>query len=100
MFYYQVLILYHIAGGKRELESDTSYSFAMQLETPRGPFFWLENPRPADSCSCVNQNSLSDSVWKWPPWPNQYPEADTKQNTIEKPCGICQGPQPAKKNGR
>jgi len=24
-------------------------------------------------------------------------EASTKQKTIEKPCGICQGPQPAKR---
>ncbi|KAL1267110.1 hypothetical protein QQF64_002785 [Cirrhinus molitorella] len=37
------------------------------------------------------------SVSKWPPWSNQCPEASTKQKTTEKPCGICQSPQPAKR---
>ena len=46
---------------------------------------------------CVNQNSLSNSVSKWPPWSNQCPETSTEQKTIKKPCGFCQGPQPAKR---
>ena len=45
----------------------------------------------------VNQNSLSNSVSKWPPWSNQCPETSTEQKTIKKPCGFCQGPQPAKR---
>ena len=36
-------------------------------------------------------------VSKWPPWSNQCPETSTKQKTIKKPCGFCQGPQPAKR---
>ena len=34
---------------------------------------------------------------KWPPWSNQCPETSTEQKTIKKPCGFCQGPQPAKR---
>ena len=45
----------------------------------------------------VNQNSLSNSVSKWPPWSNQCPETSTEQKTIKKLCGFCQGPQPAKR---
>ena len=45
----------------------------------------------------VNQNSLSNSVSKWPPLSNQCPETSTEQKTIKKPCGFCQGPQPAKR---
>ncbi|KAL1250524.1 hypothetical protein QQF64_018320 [Cirrhinus molitorella] len=66
---------------------------------------WLENPRPAhfplqQSSTRPGQLKslcLSDSVSKRPPWSNQCPEASTKQKTIEKPCGICQGLQPAKR---
>ena len=36
----------------------------------------------------------------WPPWSNQCPETSTEQKTIKKPCGFCQGPQPAKRDGR
>ena len=31
----------------------------------------------------VNQNSLSNSVLKWPPWSNQCPETSTEQKTIK-----------------
>ena len=67
---------------------------------------WLENPRPAPfplqlhetwSPEVPVSTSLSNSVSKWPPWSNQCPETSTEQKTIKKPCGFCQGPQPAKR---
>ena len=75
----------------------------------RGPFVGLKiQGQPLFHCSRaprdlvtwsphVNQNSLSNSVSKWPPWSNQCPETSTEQNTIKKPCGFYQGPQPAKR---
>ena len=55
-------------------------------------------PRDLVTCSPrVNQNSLSNSVSKWPPWSNPCPEISTEQKTIKKPCGFCQGLQPAKR---
>ena len=56
-------------------------------------FFWNTGPWSPR----VNQNSLSNSVSKWPPWSNQCPETSTGQKTIKKPCGFCQGLQPAKR---
>ena len=69
---------------------------------------WLENPRPApfplQQSSTIPghlkspcQPQQSNSVLKWPPWSNQSPETSTEQKTIKKPCGFCQGPQPAKR---
>ena len=40
---------------------------------------------------------ILNSVLKWPPWLSQCPETNTEQKTIKKPCGFCQGPQPAKR---
>ena len=45
----------------------------------------------------VNQNSLLNSVSKWPPWSNKCPETSTEQKAIKKPCGFCQGPQTVKR---
>ena len=74
---------------------------------------WLENPRPAPfplqqssnetwspEVLMSNQNSLSNSVSKWPPWSNQCPETSTEQKTIKKTCGFCQGPTACQKDGR
>ena len=41
-------------------------------------------------CRILSRNGLH-------PWSNKCPETSTEQKTIKKPCGFCQGPQPAKR---
>ncbi|XP_073715892.1 zinc finger protein RFP-like [Misgurnus anguillicaudatus] len=59
----------------------------------------FEKPRSGRSrkTTAREDQQIVGFVSKWPPWLNQCPEASTKQKTIEKLCGICQGPQPAKR---
>ena len=45
----------------------------------------------------VSTRTVCRIVSKWPPWSNQCPETSTEQKAIQKPCGFCQGPQPAKR---
>ena len=53
--------------------------------------------RPRKTTAPLQEDRLLNSVSKWPPWSNQCPETSTEQKTIKKPCGFCQGPQPAKR---
>ena len=102
---------------KRYEETGDVFWHAQVRQTPQenrsgGPFVGSKiQDQPVFHCSRaprdlvtwsprVNQNSLSNSVSKWPPWLNQCPETSTEQKTIKKPCGFCQRPTACQKDGR
>ena len=89
----------------------TSPGQADPARTPLGrTVCWLKNPRPAPfplqqsstrpghlKSPCQPEQFVEFCLKMASPWSNQCPETSTEQKTIKKPCGFCQGPQPAKR---